>query len=170
MGEEEALKYYPIPNHPNYFVTKKGNVYSTKSGVYKKLKPALHNAGYLAIILSTNNRIYNKDIHRLIAEILLDNWDPKLQVNHINGIKTDNRLENLEMCTQEENMKHAFDMGLSTGIGETHCNAKLTEKDVVQIKVLLKKAVLNQRTIARIFGVCEQTISNIKFNRAWRRV
>ncbi|MEI6183915.1 MAG: hypothetical protein WCP65_00190 [Bacteroidota bacterium] len=59
--QEEALKYYPLPNHPNYFVTKKGNVYLTKAGVYKKLKPALHNAGYLAIMLAANNGIYSID-------------------------------------------------------------------------------------------------------------
>ncbi len=165
-----AVTFYPVPCHPRYFVTKGGGVYSTKSGDYVRLKPALRSSGYLGLCLSTDNVIYRRDIHRLIAEVLLSNWAPNLQVNHLNGIKTDNRLENLEMCTQSQNIRHAFDNNLHSGFGETHCHSKLTIDNVKEIKKLLKKGELQQNTIAQLFKVSKQTINNIRFNKIWRSV
>lgn len=69
------------------------------------------------VIISINRKpIY---IHRLVAQAFLPNPEGKATVNHKNGIKDDNRLENLEWCTQSENNQHAYDIGLRVGCAET---------------------------------------------------
>lgn len=78
----------------------------------KKLKPATDKNGYLRITLTNNGKRKSYHVHRLVARAFLDNYDNKLQVNHKNGIKDDNRIENLEMVTLQENIKHSIETGL----------------------------------------------------------
>ncbi len=66
----------------------------------KKLKPSINKKGYLSVD-------YGR-INRLVAEVFLDNTENKKFVNHINGIKHDNRVENLEWCTHSENLIHSY--------------------------------------------------------------
>ena len=80
----------------------------------KVLKPTINNCGYSCVWLRDLN---NKEkryckVHRLVAEAFLPSLAENLDVNHINGIKTDNRLENLEWSTRSENVKHAWGTGL----------------------------------------------------------
>lgn len=89
----------------------KNNVVEKKK--YKSIKQYLQNSGYLKLTLRKNNKQYNKTVHRLVAEAFIPNPDNKLQVNHIDGDKQNNNVNNLEWCTKSENMKHAFKTGLS---------------------------------------------------------
>jgi hypothetical protein len=80
------------------------------------LKPSFSSWGYYIVKLYKGNGNAGKKtklIHRLVAEAFIDNRKNHSEVNHINGIKTDNRLENLEWCTHSENVKHAFTIGLN---------------------------------------------------------
>lgn len=79
------------------------------------LKPGKRKDGYLYIDLSHNSRNKKKYVHRLVAFAFIENIDNKPQVNHINGDKSDNRIENLEWATGNENQKHAFMSGLNKG-------------------------------------------------------
>lgn len=78
------------------------------------LKPMLNHKGYLQVNLMKNGKMSSRRIHRLVAEAFILNIERKEQVNHINGIKTDNRAENLEWCTNQENITHSWEKGLRT--------------------------------------------------------
>ena len=91
-----------------YFVTNNGEVFKVNKGVKSFLRPCIRN-GYLSVRINIDEKIKWHTIHRLVATAFIPNFENKLQVNHLNGIKTDNRVENLEWATQSENTKHAYD-------------------------------------------------------------
>ena len=74
----------------------------------KFMTPKDNGNGYLALGLTKNKSNSTHKIHRLVAMAFCVNWDKNLQVNHINGIKTDNRIENIELCNNRENCSHKF--------------------------------------------------------------
>lgn len=97
-----------IYNH--YILFEDGRVYSTLRGRF--LTPYGHQSGYPTYVLSINGKRTNKHLHRLVAEAFIPNPDKLPQVNHKNGIKTDNSPENLEWCTNRDNALHAYQHGL----------------------------------------------------------
>lgn len=106
-------KFYPIPELQNlYAVSKSGKVLSIRSN--KLLSPFLNKQGYELVITSINAKVKKYQVHRLVANTLLDNPQNKPQVNHINGNKLDNSIGNLEWCTASENVQHAIANKLSS--------------------------------------------------------
>jgi hypothetical protein len=104
-----------------YAITACGRVwaYPKKSRLRGRwLKQSLSNCGYPYVCLYKEGKISNKYVHRLLAKTLLSKVDGKLHVNHKNGIKTDNRLCNLEWCTPKENKVHAFSIGLKMKLSD----------------------------------------------------
>ena len=89
-----------------YKITDQGDVITYQLKIPRKMKPKKDKRGYLLITLSKNNKGTTYRINRLVAKAFIPNTENKPQVNHINEIKTDNRVVNLNWMTAKENMNH----------------------------------------------------------------
>lgn len=138
-----------LENYPGYFITEDG-IYSNWRGGLKKLKPRLDSKGYYYVGLYPGPK--NKRIHRLLAEVFIPNPENKRTVNHKNGIKTDNRISNLEWATYQENLQHAFKTGLNPG----HPKSPLEQLDL-DGNVIAEFG--STREASKITGIWQSTIS-----------
>ena len=156
-----------IKGFENYAVNKEGNILSlpkkTRKGI-RILKPMVSNCGYLLIDLCKEGKVYKFLVHRLVAQTLLPNLENKPQVNHKNGIKTDNRIENLEWNTRSENQNHAIANCLRSAKGEKNSQCKLKESDVIQIKL---NNSLSYKQLSERYKISLSTIYDIKKGRSW---
>lgn len=161
-----------IPGYEDYSVSNLGRVrrdtYSKASEPGRILKPAENHAGYLRHILSKSGKVKQMFLHRLVALAFLPNQGEKSQVNHIDGNKKNNNLENLEWVTFSENIKHSVSNDLIKK-GEKHSQSKLTEIEVLEIRDLRSKG-WKQIDLAKKFGVTQGIISGIEHKKTWTHV
>jgi hypothetical protein len=124
--------------------------------------------GYKRVALMVNNKLKSFRIHRLVASAFIGK-DTR-EINHKNGNKQDNRVENLEYCTRSENLLHAFKTGLAQARrGDKNGNSKVTVPDVIAIRRLVLLNVPS-REIGEIFGINKSTVLDIKNNITWRGI
>lgn len=158
-----------IPNYEGYYqVSSLGRVKSLNYNRTRKprvLKQGLDGYGYPKSCISKDGKAKNIRVHRLV--MLAFKGKSELQVNHINGIKTDNRLENLEYCTQSENINHAVSNGLILN-GENHGKAKLTRACAERIKY--GHQGMTQKEVANLYGISRQQVSDIRLNNQWKHI
>ena len=139
-----------IKGYPDYTISTNGVVTSykcSKSGRVLKCSP--NSYGYPTVCLTNESGEKMLRVHRFVAEAFIPNYEDKRCVNHINGIKDDNRVENLEWCTNKENVQHACATGLSPST--THL-----KDDIAR----LTKEGMTQTAIADELGCSKMTVCN----------
>lgn len=172
--QEEVWK--DVVGYEGYYkVSNLGNVKRIiKNGVAAErlLSPSTY-SGYPRVCLCVDGRQNNYLVHRLVAIAFLGKPESNKEVNHINGIKGDSRLENLEWVTSRENHIHAVKMGLSTFAsisGENSHKSKLTESDVSEIIKLRLVDKLKFREIGEKYNVVMSTIQKIFHKKNWKHI
>lgn len=131
------------------------------------LKPWLTSNGYWHVCLGRGNK---KMIHKLVLEAFAPNPKGKPCCNHKNGIRTDNRIENLEWCTYAENNRHAIDV-LGKCLGEKNPHAKLNAKQVRVIKHLKNiKPKMSSPEVAKYFPIERRVVIDIWNNKTWKHI
>lgn len=162
----------PVVGYENrYEVSDFGNVRITHNSKLRKTE--LSRWGYTSVRLYKNKIQLNTPVHRLVCSAFIGQCPPRHEVDHINGIKTDNRLSNLEYVTRSENHKRAFGLGLRHNNmpilkGINHGRAKLTEEDVHFIRA--SHRIIPAIKMAVRFNVSKPTIDAIIYKRNWRHI
>lgn len=147
-----------------YEISDLGRVKSYKNKSPKILVPNLNSWGYQCVFLhdGSGNRKCLR-VHRIVMAAFVG--ESAKSVNHINGIKADNKLKNLEYVTHAENEIHAYINGLKKR-GADHHSAKLNPRSVIKIF----KSTTSSRNLARKFGVHKSTIDRIKRQKTWKHL
>lgn len=158
-----------INDFPNYKVSNTGKISSNRSGKTIILKGGIDRGGYQIVVLSNDTGKHTKKVHRLVAICYLNNPENLPEVNHKDGVKTNNSVDNLEWCTSSYNKKHAYLNGLVSNVGILNNNSKLTENNVLEIRELLKNKI-SQSKISILFGVSRGTIGDIHLRRIWKHI
>ena len=154
-----------IKEFPRYKLSKHGHVMNKKTK--KVLKSRIDNTGYYSVGLCKDEVVGPTTIriHTLLCNTFKIKPKGAQCVNHKDGIKTNNKLSNLEWTTYKENIRHAVRIGIFSN-GSKNGHAKLIESDVVEIRHLC--SLMNNSLIGRLYGVARSTICDIKMGRTWK--
>lgn len=167
--QEQWMPYIIPPYKGEYEVSSHGQV-RRNSKILSQSNQSREENSYKAVSFSVGNKQKSHLVHRLVAQTFLKDTSAGNIVNHKDGDKTNNTVENLEWCDYLHNNRHAYATGLNNQTGSNNHQSKLTEDDVATIKRLLKQKVMKHQLIADKYGVHFTLISRIHRNLAWQHI
>lgn len=136
----------------------------------KKVTKSKDKTHYDSFGLCVGNKSKCFMLHRVLAIHFIPNPENKKEVNHIDGNKSNNSLENLEWVTASENIYHGLKLGImNTANGLTKSNVRFSKQDVIEIKKRIKNGDLGAH-IANDYGVNKVLIYNIKSGKTWKYI
>lgn len=167
-------RWLPVPGYEGWYsISDLGKIRrdlsKTRGKAGKILKTHTAWRGYIAIQLSKDGiqKIFN-----FPALVLLTFVGPRpetYEINHINGIKNDNRLLNLEYCTKSQNCLHRCRV-LGHNQGEKNGSCKLTKSQILNIRALAAKTNISHYEIGKLFGIGHAQVSRIASRKAWAHI
>jgi hypothetical protein len=153
----------------NYFIDTRGSVFSEHSDQY--LKPFTNPSGYLIVDIRHNHQSFYRQVHRLVAEAFIPNPNKLPTVNHIDGNKHNNRVDNLEWMSIKDNVRHAWNTGLAKPrYGIDNPANVYTEEQIHKVCELLEVGTYQNKQIAEMCGVNVTLIRDIKFRGKWKQI
>jgi len=179
---DDSIEVRPIRHWDGYGVSSDGRVWTSKNAPnrWREMKPAITKPGkkcirgYLQIIFRSNGLRKAFKVHRLVVEAFIGEIGLGYEVNHIDGVKTNNDLSNLEIVTHTQNMAHAKRHGLMVRPmnkrGSAHWAAKLDEGKVRDIRKALNDSLEDSVSLAVKYGVSQSLIKQIKYGLIWKHV
>lgn len=136
----------------------------------KIMKKCLDVDGYSVTRITKDGQRKFFKVHRLVAMAFIPNPENKSEVNRINFIKDDNRVENLEWVTPKENVNHMVSNGRNNvSHGESHYASKFKESDIIEIREMYANGVV-QRRLSEKYNCCPRTICSIVHGETWKCV
>jgi len=163
--------YYQVSNYGNVKSLSREIKRPKKIGSFiqkeRILKPCKCKGGYESVTLVIDTKKKKHLVHRLVAIAFIENPIDYKYVNHIDAIRDNNKVENLEWCSQSQNKKHSYNLGLSKKKGVNHHLTKFTNQDIVDIRNKYENKKMLQKEIAEEYGVNKATIWNIVNYKTW---
>ncbi|WDS60548.1 major capsid protein [Bacillus phage BC-6] len=157
--------WYDIEEYPNYKVSDYGEVINMNTmRILKKDR----RKGYYSVRLSKGGASKVFSVHRLVASAFLGNPYNLPQVNHKDGNRENNHVDNLEWVTQEDNLKHQQENNLCPK-GEENGNSKLTTAEVVSI-IKLNDGIHISKEVAEMYGCTMDNIRSIWNCKTWKHI
>ncbi len=146
-----------------YWVSEYGDVVNARTGYHLQAKA--YASGYVRVGSAVTKAC---GVHCAVYEAFVGEIPKGMQVNHLDGVKTNNHISNLELCTPSENTQHAYDTGLAHGRkGEEHHSNKVTEQDVLKMYGMFKLGYDNQ-VVGDMFGLHDRYVSLIRHGKRWK--
>lgn len=176
------IKFRAWEEFPKYEVGNDGSIWSLNynhTGKRRELKQMDDQDGYKYVFLVVGGRRYKRSVHRMVAKCFIENPLTKPQINHINGIRYDNRAENLEWCTAKENTLHSYRvngrkhtqkqrvLAAERFSGAANPKAKMNEALVLSIRRLRAKGN-SLKSIAERHSISVSQVSAISNNKYWK--
>lgn len=170
MKSLSGERWRRIRGYRDYLVSSLGRVLSLKYDKKRILLPGTEGGGYRNVVLCKYGTRATFLVHRLVAIAFIANNKNLPQVNHKDGNKSNNAIDNLEWVTALQNTQHAIAIGIHAPIGESHGMAKLSEKDVRAIRVKYATKKYTQQKLSVMYGVKVPAISAAIRRRNWKHV